>query len=217
MFLMQMVNAIKHYVSSPSTIVGEATSIWDLDRPIQISICNLDQFEGGLGFDNIKRYIRGSNVNKSLLTWTDTYGNLTANETMYWLFKSNIEKILLDTADITYILPYGICKYHRGFPKDIFKTEGNWKGAISIKIKDLQEKYHVFISDPSAAPIFQLPKPFLTGDRLEAKPDNKSMFYYYSIVIKETRTHLDDGSCTVYPDKAGHQSYADCVNQEIRK
>ena len=212
-----MVNAIKHYVSSPSTIVGKTTSIWNLDRPIQISICKLDQFSGGLGFTNIKLYIKGSNANISLLTWTDTDGNLTANETMYWLFKSNIEKILFDKTDITYILPYGICKYHRGFPKDILKTEGNWKGAISLKIKDLQEKYHVFISDPSAAPTFQLPKPFLTGDQMEAKPDNKSVFYYYNIVVKETMTDLNDGSCTVYPDKNGHLSYADCVDQEIRK
>ena len=214
---MQMVNAIMLYISSPSTIVGEATSIWDLDRPIQISICRRGKFMGGLGFNHIHTYNGGSNANKSLLTWTwtDIYGNLTANETMYWLFKSNIEKIQFIQIDSksTYILPYGLCKYHRGFLKDMLYMEGK----ISLRIKELQEQYYVFISDPSAAPNFQLPKPFLTGDLLEAKPDNKSVFYYYNIVVKETRTELNDGSCTVYPDIAGHQSYADCVDQEIRK
>ena len=50
----------------------------------------------------------------------------------------------------------------------------------------------------------------LTGDRLGAKPDNKS---YYNIVFKETKLDLDDVSCTVNTDKTRHQSYADCVDQ----
>ena len=95
-FLIQMVIAFKHFFSSPSTKIGETKSIWSMDRPIQVTICKLQQLVEELGFKSGTYYSGIKPYNKSFLSWTDVDGEMTANETMYWLFQNNTQLIRFD-------------------------------------------------------------------------------------------------------------------------
>ena len=95
-FLIQMGIAFEHYFSSPSTKISETKSIWSIKQPIQITICKVQQFVDDLGFKNGLYYPGIKTDNKSFLSWTDVGGEMTANETMYWLFQNSTELIGFD-------------------------------------------------------------------------------------------------------------------------
>ena len=67
-----------------------------MQRPIQISICKLEQFVDELGFEGGSYYSGIKTDNKSFLSWTDVDGEMTANETMHWLFQNSTEQIRFD-------------------------------------------------------------------------------------------------------------------------
>ena len=46
------------------------------------------------------------------------------------------------------------------------------------------------------------------------KVEKHNTAYSYNIILKETRNELGDGTCTSYPDAAGHRSYPQCVKAE---
>ena len=111
-------------------------------------------------------------------------------------------------------MPYGFCKYIKGIPANILQTTGTWRGSRTIYVDDPQEKYQVLVSDPHAAPKFQLPKPLIKGDRMVS--DKEGFKYYYDLILKETQIEMAKG-CTRYPNAEGHDSFDECVEQENRQ
>ena len=67
-----------------------------MKRPIQITICKLEHFVDELGFKGGNYYPGIKMDNKSFLSWTDVDGEMTAKETMYWLFQNSTEQIRFD-------------------------------------------------------------------------------------------------------------------------
>ena len=63
----------------------------------------------------------------------------------------------------------------------------------------------------------QMPYDLLAGDqiKLQAIP-NKGLEVEYRIILKETETMVNDGSCTNYPT-ADHDSYTACIDAEMRE
>ena len=207
-------------------LTGETKTIWSLESPIRITVCKIDQFDrkNEIGFGSEQVYYEGKTTNGSVLSWNGLEGNLTANETIQNLFVSTRELVLfmsLDgpTGNTTTVLPYGQCKHIQGLPQHLLDTYTSNKNVLRIYIRNMliDSVYKVFVSDPAAAPKFQLPKPLLIGDRIEAITVNRSTVFYYNLMLKETRMELDDGSCVDYPDAAGHDSYADCVEEENQR
>ena len=209
-------------------VTGETKSILSLESPILITVCKVNQFDqtNKIGYKGENAYYRGKTIqNKTFISWTGLEGNLTANETKTNLFVSDIERMWLDkkTGNISpkthTVLPNGQCQQFEGPPHRLLSSKEGWKNYISIYLVGKMEDsvYYAFVSDPAAAPEYQLPKPLLNGDRMEATTANYSKLYYYNIVLTERQVELDDGSCVDYPDANGHKSYADCVEEENQR
>ena len=159
------------------------------------------------------------------MSWRDIYDNYTNTETLNNLYISNLETITTNRNFIhdeeeegnTTITPIGVCKYYKGLPRNLVRGTGAWKHARQFYLSDVSSRYRIYISDPNAAPKFVLPMPLMTGDIMEALPDNKSLVFYYKVNIKEIQIKLEDGSCTIYPTELGHESYDKCIEMENRK
>ena len=193
-----------------------------MELPIRISVCKIDQFDRNnkIGFGSQEDYYEGKSTNKTYYNWMGLEGHLSANETIHQLFISGEELIKTGIGvkgTTTTVLPIGLCKHFEAIPGKLIRKGGLYKGVLSLYIKDIGSVYHVFVSDPAAAPKFQLPKSLITGDRIKADAVNQSKVYYYTVTLKETHVELDDGSCVDYPDAAGHESYADCVDKENQR
>ena len=81
--------------------------------------------------------------------------------------------------------------------------------------EEIYETY-VFISDPAAANLFQIPYSLSTGDKIELKTSSVLKYVNYNIQLKETTVETNDGSCTTYPYH-NHQTYSDCVDVDLRE
>ena len=218
--------AVQHYISSPSMVSGKEKSIWNLEHPIQFTVCRLDQFDwdNDLGFlSNDGNWFRGGPKKSPTMSWRDINGTYTNTDTLNNLYISNIETIttkknsdMEEEGNVT-IAPIGVCKYYKGLPRNLLRDNGAWKNAKTIYVSDMSSRYRIFVSDPKVAPKFVLPMPLLTGNIMEALPDNKSLVFYYKVIIKEIQIKLEDGSCTNYPDEHGHESYDKCIEMENRK
>ena len=216
-------HAIEKLFGRASKITGETKSIWSLESPIQITVCKIDQFvdNNEIGFDQEWDYYKGQSTNKAYLSWNGLEGNLTANQTINHLFLTEGERVWLGngpSSNTSTVLPNGQCKHFKGLPRELLNPKGNYKNDVELYIREMiiDSSYQVFVSDPAAAPKFQLPKPLLTG-RIEAIAVNHSKILYYNVILKETQMELDDGSCVNYPNAAGHNSYADCVEEENQR
>ena len=223
---------MEKYLSGPSMVTGETKSMMSLESPILITVCRVDQFDlaNEIGFSREMDYYQGRmSVNQTYISWMGLEGNLTTDETITNLFVSEGEQVwfeqakgnisLMTTVKTATVLPNGQCEQYEGPPHELISPGEHWKNCISLYLNGINEGsvYYVYVSDPSAAPKFQLPKPLLYGGRIGATTDNQSKVYYYNLVLTEKRIELDDGSCVDYPDAAGHDSYADCVEEENRK
>ena len=209
-------------------VSGKEKNIWNLEHPIQFTVCRLDQFDwdNDLGFSNHEgNWFRGRVNNGSIMSWRDKNDNYTNTETLNNLYISNLETIttygyynrkMEEQGNIT-IAPIGVCKYYKGLSRNLLQTGGSWKHVKQFYLSDMSSRYRLYVSDPNAAPKFVLPMPLLTGDIMETLPDNKRIVYYYKVIIKEIQIKLEDGSCTNYPDEHGHESYDKCIEMENRR
>ena len=166
----------------------------------------------------------------SYTTWTGNgTGNRTSRATLDYIFNAELENIgkivydedvlnisMAEIVGVRTVLPHGQCKYIENNPSKILQQTKSWKNVISIYINDSDSNYQLFVSDPRATPNFQLPRPLMTGDKIIVAPHAMNRIHYYNIRLKETLAELDDGSCTNYPDAAGHASFTDCVEDENR-
>ena len=231
-FLIQLGFALDKFWCNPSMTVGETKEILSLQSSILITICKMDQIEleaaANIGYEHEATYYIGHTGNFSYTSWTGNgTGNLTSRATLGYIFNSeleNIGKIMYDEdlmnnsiseiVGVRTVLPYGQCKYIENKPNKILQHTKSWKNVISIYINDSDSNYQLFVSDPNATPNFQLPRPQMTGDKIRVAPYRKNQIHYYNIRLKETLAELSDGSCTDYPDAAGHHSFSDCVEDE---
>ena len=125
-FSIQIIFALKHYLSGPSTVSGETKSIWTMELPIRISVCKIDQFDmnNKIGFSSQSNYYRGKSTNKTYFNWMGLEGRLSANETIHQLFLSWVELIKTGIKPVingttTTVLPIGLCKHFEAIPDNL--------------------------------------------------------------------------------------------------
>ena len=220
-FVLQMVLAVQHYLARPTMRSPGTKPLSTFKKLIQISVCKASQFNNTYGYDigykNTLSYLAGLPNDETIYSWTGLQGNLTFDESIGFLYKSDTENIdFLDSlyfnniiGNITtkFLVPHGICKIYQG-------KSNNVKDLVVI-IKDYENEfeYFVFVSDPAAANSFQLKNSQITGDSMKLETD-KGFYIEYSVQLKETSIETDDKSCDDYPNKK-HSSYADCVDDEM--
>ena len=220
-FTIQLTFAFLKFFSKPSMTLGETRDIMSLNSPILVTVCKLDQIDlkssSKIGYHDEIHYYSGKAGNSSYLSWTGN-GTMAPNDTLNQVFDSEMANIGTKKGSswsgMRIVIPYGKCKHIEEIPKNILINTTSWKNVFPIYIHDSNSKYQVFVSDPRAAPKFQLPKPLMTGAKIIAQPTETNKIHYYNIIIKEIRNELDDGSCAPYPDTEGHQTFTACVEAE---
>ena len=112
---------------------------------------------------------------------------------------------IIGNISVKFIVPTGLCKVFEGKPASIMRI-----------MLDTEERspHMLFISDPSATTLFQVPWSLMSGDQMTLKGDIGE-FTLNTIQLKET-VHSDGGSCADYPSDQ-HESFTDCVDAEMRE
>ena len=146
-FLVQMSFALQKYFSKPSMKAGKTKNIMSVASPILITICKIDQWDQNIfeqiGYPSEGSYYKGKTSNKSIISWTGIFGNLTGNETLSFLFDPKMDRIDTNSmylpAEIRTILPIGQCKSLQETPRKILKSNPESHryayGNVSIFIK----------------------------------------------------------------------------------
>ena len=228
LFIIQMNLAMQNFFAHPSMTAGETREILSLDSPILVTVCKLDQIDlkalRKIGYKSEMYYFWGkTDGSSSSISWTGngTAGNLTQEAILNQIYRSGAHNVRprrgIKRGGSRTLLPHGHCTHFEDLPSNILQNPGSWENAFSVFINDSDGKYQIFVSDPRAAPTFQLPHPLMTGDKIIALPTMINTIHYYSIVLTEIRTELDDDSCTNYPDTAGHGSFTECVEAENKR
>ena len=222
-FCLQIMLAIQKYNAAPTMVSESSKTVTTLDKPMLVIICQMSQFDYArsllLGYQSSGPFLRGEQINKTILSWTGTR-NMTFNETLNYLYPSEIEKgnIYAGFRDTytSFILPYGLCTVAEG---KLSKLLSNDPKRFTVFLKKAG-KYSVFITDMAAALRFQFHRPLTTGDSISIEilansTLRKRLHYIVELTEREVNTH--DGSCTNYPDQAGYTSYKHCVAEENRR
>ena len=217
-FIMQMIFAIRNYLTKPTMSSPGHKSLMNLGKSILIAVCKNEQFDfsraSELGYKSSTDFWNGKTTDKTVISWIGLHGNLTFDEAFSYLYKSDLENIKFKTAVGTVtkriLIPLGLCKVFEGSPVAFME--------IHVKSTDEVAEYFAFVTDPDAVNPFQLPYFLLAGDKVSFRTDtNSSVKKYaeYNIKLEETRVETEDGSCADYPDKT-YASYSDCVGAEMR-
>ena len=217
-FTVQMVYAFLKYSRKPTMSSPGTETLDTLETPILIAVCQLGQFHAlnarHLGYSWSYNYFVGNSSRNDTWTWTGLYGNLTANETMNYIFKSNLENIqfYLTNASTSnrFLLPHGYCKVLEDDPKPLrIELQGTQNGKSPI--------FFLFVGDPTASPKFALPYFLMSGHNLEFEIDpHRSKFKDYNLKLKKTRVLTQAGSCIEYPTD-NYENFAECIEDENQK
>ena len=222
-FSLQMCLAFQKYMDAPTMVAGSHRTFQSINNPLSLAICKTHQFAkdraNGFGYESIGDYMVGDIGNESLLSWTGSYGNLTAQDVFPELYLSINESLKVKgaaTLSKKAMLPFGLCTIAKFMPEN-FSKKGTHKTSIFFE-GEADGEYMVYVLDPSAALNYQLPVNQMTGDRPRISlKENKFSRKYYSIQLKEQRIELGGESCLTYPDQNGHETYGDCVDESNRK
>ena len=211
-FCVQMMYALEKYMAGPTMTAGEHRTLSSLDQPILLAICKTSQFDlaKSLGYGSLGDYITGATSNESVLSWSGKDGNMTTE-----MFSNPSKASVSGVENVTnkFLLPFGMCSIAKGRPQNFFKG-GLHK--VSVMLEE-EGEYMVYVLDPSTALHYQLPTNQMTGDRPRIRIGSTPTRKYYSVKLKERRVLTGDGSCAIYPGKTGHDSFADCVDEENQK
>ena len=219
-----MIIALQKYNDTPTMVSEGSATISSLDKPILITICKNGQFDYAraplIGYSGSTSFITGKHNDTTILSWTGT-GNMTINGALSYLFQSetedgNVNSNFQDTAT-RFMVPYGLCTVAQGKLSKLLLQEPTKRFKIYLKNSG---KYYIFITDLAAALHFHLQQPLTTGDSISVEvPANFTLRKRaaYTVELTERRVTTQDGTCTTYPDRAGHTSYQHCVEQENRR
>ena len=158
------------------------------------------------GYNTTSVFMAGKVNNDSILTWTGRHENMTFAETLDYLYKSDIDNIILPSGKVItqFLIPYGFCKVYIGKLKTFF--------SITIEPSVETMEHHVFISDPDITNNFQA----YNRDKMTiTTPPVGGGYIEYRIKLKETEKMTNDGTCNHYPYH-GHANYGDCVDAELQ-
>ena len=222
-FSLQMIFAIQKYNAAPTMVSESSKTISNLDKPMLVVICKLNQFDyaraRSMGYKSSTPYLSGEHNNETILSWTGTQ-NITFNDTLNYLYSPENEKVNInlesEDALTRFMLPYGFCTVVEGKLSKL--TSGDPK-MLLVNLKNAG-KYLAFITDIAGALQFQFHRPLTTGDSIGIEiPPDKALRkrVKYTIELTERQVNTLDGSCTNYPDQAGHTSYKDCVQEENKR
>ena len=222
-FVWQIIFALLKYNDAPTIVSGGSKTISNLDKPLIVTICKTSQFDyarsPSLGYDTRTPFLTGEHNSKKMLTWTGT-GNWTLNETINFLFQSGTQEENVYTPYINtstrFLVPFGVCTVLKEKPSKLKSYKDENKVFFHLK---KEGQYVVYITDAASDLHFQIQRPLSTGDQMSIDiPFNTTMIQaYYSVELTERQVKTGDGSCSEYPDKAGHTSYQDCVENENRR
>ena len=219
LFTCQMWTAWQKYQSEPTMVSKGTKRLFDLNKPLLLTVCKLDQFDpdkaSQLGYSSFTDFVAGEIAsNKSVLSWNGLDDGLTPNETMNTIFKSEMVHVKRGFVNSTmrFILPYGFCQVAVGPTPDIIHKGTN---DILIEIKK-PGQYTVYISDQALSTPHQI-NSLMSGTRVKIHTQTGSYIReYFRVHLKEENLLDTNKDCTAYPDKSGHVSYAQCIEEENR-
>ena len=125
-FVVQMIFAIEKYLSEPTLVSVGSKTFGQLDKRIQFTVCKTGQYRYdqsvNLGYKLKGDYVAGVQGNSSILSWHGMHGNLTLNETLGYLFHSEVDKVRfrgIDNFETRFLLPFGKCSVASVLPKHL--------------------------------------------------------------------------------------------------
>ena len=196
-------------MSSPGT-----ETLASQKKPILIAVCKSVQFthiydyENMLGYNTSTNYFMGNTSRNDILTWTGLGGNMTINETINYLYESDLENIKFISTNATsfniFLLPLGQCKVIEHHLKRLF--------IVDFLSNSEDTKYDLFVVDPITFTNFVLPYSQMSGNNINIDVSPKITTYKdFSIKLKKKRVLT--GSCMEYPTD-NFNTYADCTEDE---
>ena len=215
-FTVQMVFAFIKYSARPTMSSPGTETLTTLNKPIFIAVCKSSQFDylqaKNLGYTRPRDYFSGNVSRNDIWSWTGLSGNRTINETINYIYKSNLENVHSTNATVTnrFFIPHGRCKILEDYPKKM-------KLMVDFQGNGEHSKYLIFVFDPTASTNFVLPYSFMQGNNIEIEVNPTHATYIdYNIKLKKTRSLTGDGSCIEYPND-NFKSYAECIDIENEK
>ena len=102
-FSLQMLMAIRKYLTKPSMNSPTNKPLTSLQRPIFIAVCKESQFQYGLarnlGYGSSTAFLTGTTSDGSLLSWNTLTQKLSFNETFSQLYISDLQNISFNTTE----------------------------------------------------------------------------------------------------------------------
>ena len=220
LFSWQMLKAWQEYQSEPTMVSKGTKTLFGLNKPLLLTVCRLYQFDDDkasqLGYDGFTDFVTGViDSNYSVLSWNGLNESMSTNETINTIFESEMVNVKRGFANSTmrFILPYGLCQVAVGPTPDMVQGGVN---DISIKLKK-PGKYIAYILDHSLSTPYQL-NSLMSGGSIQIHTVAGSFIKeYYTVDLKEQHFLETSEDCTVYPDKYGHATYAQCIEEENRE
>ena len=194
--------------------------LFDLNKPLLLTVCKLNQFDQDkaslLGYHSFTDFVAGEVAsNDSVLSWNGLDDGLTPNETINTIFETEMVHVKRGFANSTmrFILPYGLCQVAVGPTPDMVH-----KGTNDIVIEvEKPGQYVVYISDQALSTPHQI-NSMMSGARIQIHTRLGSYNReYFRVHLKEQNLLDSNKDCTAYPDKSGHVSYAQCIEEENRE
>ena len=220
-FTIQMIFALQKYNDNPSMINSGTKTIYQLERPIMITICKKHQFDRiqveHLGYGHIQLYFNGKTNNVTTMSWTGLTGNLTFNETLWKIFNPDLADIQVDVPSTTrFLVPFGFCKVIEGSLQQIVDKE-----LDRFRITFIKGTYQVFVSDPAITLSFNLPYSTMTGDAIQMQSNSNASetrkLETYRVALKETNVKKGDGTCMDYLNDEENGNYTECIHKDNEK
>ena len=95
-FVIQMGYAIQKYKDKPTLSSFSKRSPQSLDKRLDVTICKTGQFDydraNDIGYEYQSRFFSGQVSTGNLLSWTGVHGNMTFNQTLHYLYRSETDK-----------------------------------------------------------------------------------------------------------------------------
>ena len=215
-FVLQMSYAIQKCLDKPTLSSFSTRSLQSLDKPLHITVCKTSQFDYaralGMGYSLQTHFFSGQlSMEPLLLSWTGVRGNLTFNETLHYLYRTDNDKVEFQNPEGNISTKFFLAN---GFCKKIELNSNQLQDFIIINIKDSKnpQSYRITVSDPDTANSFQLSH--MSGDEILHDTKQGHRYVDYKIRIREARDETDRDACTQYPNQH-HQSLADCVDEYV--
>ena len=217
-FIFQMQNSIRNYVSMPVIKQSSTTSLEKIKRPV-IYICQDAQFNytkaRGYGYNFLTDFNIGKLAHSDNITWTGKDGNTSFDELQEKLFNVDYTNLTAWTSvsgdqddwnpagiGRVYFTPNGFC----------MKLLGS---ASKIKFYTTKQST-VLVTDPSMESKLMIPR--INNGKFSVGPIGKELFneFVYELEVSLHDAHMHHGKTCYYYSNT-EENYEDCLANGMKK